>query len=72
MVGIGIMELVIIGLIIILPLLLLGIVIALVIAVSSRHRRDAAPHPDVAPCPHCRALVPLRTNTCPECGQPLK
>ena len=71
MFSLGIMELLIITLIVILPLILLVVVIVLVAAVSARHRNDRGPRPDLAPCPHCNALVPLNVKSCPNCGRAL-
>ena len=66
-----IMELLIITLFVILPLILLVLVIVLVAAVSGRNRHGGGPRPDLAPCPHCRTLVPLNLKSCPSCGKAL-
>ena len=68
MFGLGVLELLIIGLICVLPLSLLVIVIVLVSAVSSRSLDESGPRPGMAPCPKCGALVDVGIKSCPDCG----
>lgn len=67
----GISELVIMG---VLGILLLGLPLAIVVAIAilSRRPRDLEPNPNLAPCPDCHKLVSIHASACPHCGRPAK
>ena len=66
--GIGILELIIMGVIVAVPL---AIVIAVLLASQAASKRTGPMNPNLTPCPDCGHLVSLRAQSCPQCGCPL-
>jgi hypothetical protein len=66
--GIGIFELIIIGVIVLIPL---AIVIGVLLASLAAGKRTRPMNPNLIPCPDCGRLVSLRAKACPQCGCPL-
>ena len=67
MVGIGLMELILIGIILV-PI----VIVLVVLTVSSGGRKEEEPSSNLAPCPDCQAFVSIHAVACPKCGCPIK
>ena len=65
MLGIGFIEMIILGLVCGLPLV--GI-LALVIVLAVSQRKQTG----LAPCPGCGKFIPPLSAVCPQCGQSLR
>jgi hypothetical protein len=70
MFGINPMELLIVGVVAI--LMLGGVVVPVVLILSSARKRAPAPNPNLLPCPDCRRLLSRQAITCPQCGRPMQ
>jgi hypothetical protein len=65
--GIGPIELLIVGFVVLMPL---AAVLAVLAVVLSR-RGPLANNPNLRPCPDCGVPVSIHAATCPRCGCPL-
>lgn len=66
MFGIGPVELLIIGVVL---LILLGAVVVPVVLIVFL-RKKPAPNPNLSPCPDCGWLISRKAISCPQCGRP--
>ena len=61
----GPIELIIIGVIALIP-------VAVVFAVVAASRKGSSRNPNLGACPDCGRYISIRANTCPHCGGPVK
>lgn len=71
MMGIGVIELLILGVI---GLLLVAapVTVVVLLLMSRRNSGPSSANPNLAPCPDCGRLVSLQADSCPQCGRPLQ
>ncbi len=67
MAGIGLMEQILIGIILI-PI----VIVVAVLVLSSSRRKPEEPVSNLAPCPDCKGLVSIHAVACPKCGCPIR
>jgi hypothetical protein len=61
-------ELLVIGLICLVPLLAAAVIILLIFLAQRRSTRD---YPNLIKCPDCGRLVSKSAAACPQCGRPM-
>jgi len=66
MFGLGIQELLIIGLILLIPIGIIGAIVVVFVVASGRKTHMS--NPNLTPCLDCGNLLSPRATTCPKCG----
>ncbi len=59
-------EMIIIGLVVVVPLIIIAAVVA-----TERARKAPPKELMLSPCPDCGRFVSPKATTCPQCGRPL-